>query len=241
MAKTVLLIDEDTDSGRIWAEVLRQRGIDVSIASSERESTRIRETTNLDLIVLNSHGRQHDTLALVRALVQHFSVPILFFTTRHEIDDLIEGYRAGADECVATPVDPRLFVAKVQAWLRHAWTINVEALDIIRRGPVELNGQQRTVATPTGAPVRLTNLEFRVLHMLMSHYGRVVETDALIEKVWGYREGDGANLLKNVIYRLRQKVEPDPAHPRYIRQTAGGYLFRTGTTGMLRVSSSQPT
>ena len=240
MAKTILLIDEDAEGGQIWSEVLRQRGLEVRLASSEREVSRLRESAPPDLVVLNAHARHADALALVRTLAEQLSVPLLFFTPRRETDDLLDAYRVGADECISTPIDPRLFVAKIQAWLRHAWTINVEALDIIRRGPVELNGQQRTVLTPSGAPVRLSNLEFRVLHLLMSHYGRVVDTPVLIDHIWGDSEGDGHNMLKNVIYRLRQKIESDPSHPRYIRQTQGGYIFRTGTTGMLRLTALDP-
>jgi DNA-binding response OmpR family regulator len=153
---------------------------------------------------------------------------------------LLAAYEAGVDEYVALPIGPRLFLAKVTAWLRRSWTVSASALDALHVGPVQLDGKKREVVAPSGRAIKLSNLEFRVLHFLMSHYGQVVETDLLVERVWGYTESEGASLVKNVVYRLRQKIEPDPSHPRFIRQVAGlGYIFRTGQTGLLPSRSPQ--
>ena len=81
--------------------------------------------------------------------------------------------------------------------------------------------------TAAGSPVNLTNLEFRLLHCLMGHHGQVLGPGVIVDHVWGYAGGGDNTALKNVIYRLRRKIEPDPAQPRYIATVAGeGYVFQ---------------
>jgi DNA-binding response OmpR family regulator len=82
------------------------------------------------------------------------------------------------------------------------------------------------VTTEDGLAVGLTNLEFRVLHLLMSHPGQVLPAGLIVDRVWGYAGGGDSVLLKNVIYRLRRKIEPDAGEPRYLQTVAGeGYVF----------------
>jgi DNA-binding response OmpR family regulator len=79
-----------------------------------------------------------------------------------------------------------------------------------------------------GSAVKLTNLEFRLLHLLMAHPGQVLEAGVIIDRVWGYPDTGDSVLLKNLVYRLRQKVEPEPGEPRYIGTVAGvGYAFQS--------------
>jgi two-component system, OmpR family, KDP operon response regulator KdpE len=238
MAKCVLLVNDDPETGSIWAHALRQRQLDVDLVGTSAEAFAARKLNVYDLIIINVDTPQLDGIGLVKELRTEGIVPILLFAYRSDEEYLLEAYKAGVDEYVCKPVGPRLFLAKVTAWLRRSWTVSADALDALRVGPVRLDGKKREVVAPSGQAIKLSNLEFRVLHFLMSHYGQVVETAVLVERVWGYTESEGANLLKNVIYRLRQKLEPDPGHPRYIRQTAGGYMFKTGTTAVLRLTSS---
>ena len=85
---------------------------------------------------------------------------------------------------------------------------------------------RRTVMTPGGSVVKLTNLESRLLHLLMSHPNQVLPSEVIVERVWGYVGNGESSLLKNVVYRLRSKLEPDPRQPAYIHTVAGeGYMF----------------
>ena len=241
MAKLVLMVDDDNEIGQIWAHALRQRQLAVVLVTSANQALSAREVNIFDLVIINAHTPQLDGIDLVQKLRAMGVVPILLFTPRSDEEFLLKAYAAGVDECVATPIGPRLFLAKIMAWLRRSWTVSVENMGMLQVGPVRLDGAQRMALTPAGTSVKLTNLEFRVLYLLMSHYGQVLDTDTVIERVWGFTDTDGSNLLKNVVYRLRKKIEPDPAHPRYIRQVAGaGYTFKTGTTSRLRPIVTPP-
>ncbi len=94
-------------------------------------------------------------------------------------------------------------------------------------GDLRLAPARREVITTTGSAVKLTNLEFRLLHLLMSHPGQVLGSNLIIDRVWGYTGGGDTVLLKNLVYCLRRKIEPDPSQPRYIQTVAGeGYSFQ---------------
>ena len=235
MAKSVLLVNDDSETGSIWAHALRQRQLDVELVSTREQAYAARGLNVYDLVIINVYTTELDGIGLVKELRTQGVTPILLFTYRSDEEHLLAAYHAGVDEYVCMPIGPRLFLAKVNAWLRRSWTVSADALDVLRVGPMQLDGKKREVVAPSGKAIKLSTLEFRVLHFLMSHYGQVVETDVLVERVWGYTESEGASLVKNVIYRLRQKIEADPSHPRYIRQVSGlGYVFRTGSTGSLR-------
>jgi len=91
---------------------------------------------------------------------------------------------------------------------------------------VQLNPEKRTVHLADGSEVNLTNLEFRLLYCLMSNQGRVVPTETIVEKVWGYSGESDYRLVKGLVRRLRRKVEPDRKAPRYIKTIPGvGYAF----------------
>jgi DNA-binding response OmpR family regulator len=138
---------------------------------------------------------------------------------------MVEAYEAGADECIAKPIGLRLGVAKVRAWLRRSWTVPTEALTSLEAGGLRLDPDKRHLELPGGGEIGLTNLELRLLHLLMSHPGQVLGPEVIVDRVWGFESADSA-VLKNMVYRLRRKIEPDPAHPRYLRTAAGGYVFQ---------------
>lgn len=101
-----------------------------------------------------------------------------------------------------------------------------ESLDIVHAGGLHLDPTRRLVINENKETFKLTNLEFRLLHLLMLHPGWVFRTEDIIQKVWGYYGNGDSNLLKNVVYRLRRKIDPDPGNPRYIHTEAGlGYKF----------------
>ncbi|MCB9446528.1 MAG: response regulator transcription factor [Ardenticatenaceae bacterium] len=101
-------------------------------------------------------------------------------------------------------------------------------MDTLQIGSFQLDPVQRQLTISHGNIVKLTNLEFRLLHLLMSHQNKVLEPNYIVECVWGY-SGDGDNvLLKNVVYRLRRKIETDSSQPRYLRTVTGkGYVFQS--------------
>lgn len=221
----VLLISNDCESAAVWAYVLRRIGLDVTLANSTGEGLRLWRQGQFDLILVDVCDSASDHIELVRQLCAEAVNPVLLLTSTHDEAYVLRAYRAGVDECVVKPISPALFLAKVRAWLRRAWTVRTSALDGLCMGPLCLVPLERAVLLPDGTKVRLTNLEFRVLHLLMSHPNQTLPAEVIVERVWGYREEGGA-LLKNVIYRLRRKIELTPGQLRYLHTgPTGGYRF----------------
>jgi two-component system response regulator VicR len=227
MTAKVLLVSDDLGTGRAWGYSLKQGGVRSVLTGSCEEALALWAEDGFDLVVIDMQKSRLDGVTLCQQLRRQAVIPILLLTAQGDEAHVLEAYEAGVSECVVKPVSPALFLAKVQAWLCFSWTVVTEALDGLHVGGFSLDPAQRRVIVPPGNPIKLSNLEFRVLYLLMNHRGRALETDVIVERVWGYQAEDGAILLKNVIYRLRQKLEPDPARPRYIATVPGvGYVFQ---------------
>ena len=227
IAARILVISEDAEIARIWAYSLEQYGLLASHAELGDAAFLKWAEVYPDLMIVDSRAWQMEDIAFCRKLRQETVAPILLFTSQNDEYYLLEAYQAGVDEVVPQPISPRLFIAKVQAWLRRARSVPSVVLDDLHAGGFRLDEDRRLLTFPDSSSIRLTHLEARLLYLLMSHPNQVQETAALIERVWGhYGEGDGA-LLKNLIYRLRRKIEDDPAHSKYLITEGNlGYLFR---------------
>jgi len=223
----MLLVSDGPGMRDSWVYALRQKGVDVIVADSAAEALGCWAEGTFDLVAIDVCTSQLDGVGLCRQLRPEAANPILLFIPSASDSRILEAYQAGVDECVVKPISPSLFLAKARAWLRHSWTLPSEALDGLRIGDVALDPARREVVTSTRRAVRLTNLEFRLLHLLMTHRGQALAPGVIIGRVWGYADGGDNTALKNVIYRLRRKIEPDPANTRYIQTVPGeGYLFQ---------------
>ncbi len=220
----ILLVTDDVDSGRVWTYSLRHRGLEVVLIGSIQDAMRHEQARSCNFIVVDVHATRPDNLHLCRELRSHVSVPILLFTAQGDESFLLDAYRAGVDECMVKPVSPALFAARVNVWLRRSGV--PRGLERgLRVRDLQLHEDRRTVVAGQGQPVRLTRLEFRLLRVLMSNPGRVLSAEELIDRVWGYGGSGNAGMLKNLVYRLRHKIEPDPARPSYV-QTEPGFGYR---------------
>jgi len=226
----LLLVSDDPEAGRIWAHVLGQRRLEITAARSVEDALkRWAKEGGFDLVVIDAYTCQLDGIGLCRRLRSEAIAPILLFTTTSDEAYILEAYRAGVDECVVKPVSPSLFLAKVNAWLRLSWAVAADTLEGLRAGNLCLDPTRREVKNGSGSAVRLTNLEFRLLYLLMSHHSRILESATIVDRVWGYTDCDESVLLKNAVYRLRRKIEDNPGQPRYIQTVAGiGYVFEPG-------------
>lgn len=222
-----LIISDDNEAAQIWGYILSLRGIEASsMASADSDSTGKRPEFAHDLIIIDRSSSQMDVTRLTRHTRTEATVPILILLPSDNENMMLEAYEAGADEVIAKPVSARVFMAKVTAWLRRSWTVPTSMLSSFQVGDLRLDPSQRQLVTSTGASVKLTSLEFRLLHLLMSHPNQVLESALIIDRVWGAMGGGDGVLLKNLIYRLRRKIEPDPGQPRYIQAILGeGYIF----------------
>jgi DNA-binding response OmpR family regulator len=224
-AKTLIIYD-DAESGLAWSGALKAAGIDAVTTHICPDTFTFWSEILPDLIVIEDFDGDPEELALCVRLRRETTVPILLLTAQPDEAFHLRAYRSGVDECIAVPVNPLLFVAKVQAWLRRTLTLPTTTLDTIGVGGFQLEPARRRLTTESGHTLRLTNLELRLLLVLMSSPGRAVDQVALIERVWGPYGGGDAVMLKNVVYRLRRKLEPEPHRPRHlltVDQT--GYRF----------------
>jgi two-component system response regulator RegX3 len=226
ISTNVLLVSDDPETAQIWAYALSKRGLGVALVGSAQEAVDRQAKEVFDLIVIDVQTLQLDGIDLCWRLRAEAIVPILLFTPRRDEAYALKAYEAGVDEYIVMPISPALFLAKVSAWLRRSWTVAAEALNTLQAGKFQLDPVRRQAVTASGAVVRLTNLEFRLLHFLLCHQGLVLETDVIVDRVWGYTSIGDSVLLKNLIYRLRRKIEPDPSRPHHIQTVAGvGYTF----------------
>jgi two-component system response regulator MtrA len=222
----VLLASDDAEAASFWAFGLRHTGLDTTVVGSAAEALTAWERGAFDLIVIDVCGPALDGIKLTGHLRQQAANPILLFTPTRDEQYALDAYQAGIDECIIKPVSPSLFLAKVRAWLRRSRSVPARALVSLTFGPLRLEPEHQELLHESGSVIKLTNLEFRVLYLLMSRDGEVLSRDLIMERVWGFSTDSDAALLKNVIYRLRRKIEPDPEHPHYLR-TVGkqGYTF----------------
>ena len=164
-------------------------------------------------------------IGLIAELREEAVLPILMLTSNHADTVMLEAYEAGADECILKPIHPLVFEAKLKAWLRHTSNVPVEVLNTLRVNDLQLIPSDRTVILDDREPIHLTTLELRLLYYLMGRPGRTLTVDELCQHVWRQNQGDAAT-LKNLVYRLRRKIETDPAHPNLVYTVAGvGYQF----------------
>lgn len=226
-AAKILLVSDDPTTARTWAFLFSQKGLLTEIAHTAAEALVVWERDPFDLVVIDVQTPALDGIELCRQLRLVAINPILLLPLQAEETYLLSAYEAGVDDCLLKPVSPRLLLAKVLAWQRRAWTVPTEALDSLRAAGVHLDPARRELVTASGTAIKLTNLEFRLLHLLMSHPGCPIDSNLIVERVWGYEgNGEGA-LLKNLVYRVRRKIEPDPGHPHYLQMVAGeGYVFQ---------------
>jgi DNA-binding response OmpR family regulator len=225
----VLIISDEPSTAAIWGFSLNQVGFQVTLIGISDSILEVCMEVLPDLIIIEDFNKEVEEIGLCRQLRRETAVPILYLTGKTDEAFQIQVYKVGADECITFPITPRLFQAKVEAWLRRTMSIPLAALKEVECGELRLNADKRWLRLPADKLVKLTNLETRLLYLLMSHPGQVFETDEIVNKVWGYwGEGD-KSLLKNLVYRLRRKMEPDLEHPRWVVTVKDrGYAFENG-------------
>ena len=153
----------------------------------------------------------------------------MMLTARGEEEDLVRALELGADDYLTKPFSPRTLLARVQALLRRA---GLEAGSAMHVGAFNLDLEAHSLRMDEAAPVKLTKLETRLLQILIANAGHVVGTERLLTHVWGHRGSGDRQLLKQLVHRLRQKIEEDPAEPRYLQTESGaGYRLAGAGTG----------
>jgi len=216
----ILVADDDADLLELIAFTLGNAGYLVVRAADGPTALKrfAEESADLALLDVNMPGMSgFDVCAAIRAQSR---VPVMMLTVRGEEEDLVRALGMGADDYMTKPFSPRTLLARVKALLRRA---GMETSAPLAAGRVHLDADEHTVRIGEGAPVHLTKLELRLLQTLLASAGRTVAADRLLVQVWGHRSNGDRQLLKQLVHRLRQKIEPDPAAPTLLRTAATGY------------------
>jgi DNA-binding response OmpR family regulator len=216
----VLIADDDADLRELIAFTLAQAGFLVVKAADGLAAVRRFEEESADLVVLDINMPGLSGFQVCEAIRARSRVPVMMLTVRGEEEDLVRALGLGADDYLTKPFSPRTLLARIKALLRRA---GMESASPLAVGRVALDLGEHTVRIADGAAVRLTKLELRLLQMLLAHAGHTVSSDRLLVQVWGHRSGGDRQLLKQLVHRLRQKIEADPAAPALLRTAAAGY------------------
>ena len=223
-APKVLIVSNQQTTGPLWAFSLQQQKLQVVLESEPSNTLARWEKEIPDLIILDINLPEAGTLELIRGMRAEMLIPIILLTPYRSEEFLLEAYQAGVDDCMIKPVSPSLFQAKIKVWLRRSGSISSAILNPLKVGPLQLFPSEKLILLKNGSAAPLTNLELRLLYCLMSQPGQIVTIEELNQRVWGYTGEVDNTMLKNVVYRLRRKIEADPANPLIIQTVVGtGY------------------
>jgi DNA-binding response OmpR family regulator len=217
----ILTVDDDADLLALVGFALTQAGYAVVKATDAPEALRVFDAEAPDLVILDINLPSGSGFDVCRAIRQRAKTPVMMLTVRGEESDLVRALELGADDYLTKPFSPRTLLARIRALLRRA---GMETGGPMTAGPLSLDLEGLSLAIADAPPVRLTKLEARLLQILMANAGHVVGTERLLVHVWGRRGSGDRQLLKQLVHRLRHKIEADPADPRYLTTESGaGY------------------
>ena len=219
----LLVVDDDADLLALVGFALTQAGFTVVKAIDAPSGVRTFTSESPDLAILDINLPGGSGFDVCEAIRKNSRIPIMMLTARGEEEDLVKALDLGADDYLTKPFSPRTLLARVRALLRRA---GLEASGAMTAGSLSLDLEAHSLRLGDAAPVKLTKLETRLLQILMANAGHVVGTERLLTHVWGHRGSGDRQLLKQLVHRLRQKIEDDPATPQHLRTESGaGYAL----------------
>lgn len=218
-----LIVDDDLVLSDVIAFTLRREGYAIMAAYDGLQALQMWREYAPAIIILDWELPHLSGLEVCQKIRSQSSTPIIMLTVRDSDEDIVQALGAGADDYITKPFSPSQFVARVQAVLRRAGQ-QVPLRRLVGKG-FTLNADMKQLERNGEQPIRLTRLEYRLLEALMVNRGQVLPTNMLIDRIWGSTQADNA-MLKQLVYRLRRKIEPDPTNPKYVQAVPGiGYTL----------------
>jgi DNA-binding response OmpR family regulator len=223
----IFVVEDDSDISRLVRHHLEAAGYRVRSYSTTHAVLADALKARPALMLLDIMVPGGDGIELCRQVRQSGQVlgatPIVFLTARTSEADRIRGLETGADDYITKPFSPRELVARVKAVLRRCEA--PLAPGVIRAGDLEIDSMAMTL-TVRGSVITATATEFRLLHYLAQHAGRVFTRDQILDAVWRETTFVSPRSVDVYVRKLRSKIELDPEHPRYLRTVRGaGYRF----------------
>ena len=222
---TILVVDDDVRMQRLLRVNLERAGYTVTTTDNGAVALESVELAAPDLIILDVMMPLMDGLTCLTRLREFSEVPVILLTAKGEERDKVQGLDLGADDYLTKPFGPAELLARVRAVLRRKTPATEPEASVLTVGDLTLNLARRRVLRQ-GEEIRLTPTEYKLLYELATHRGRVLLHGELLARVWGPEYCDAVDYLWTYVRYLRNKLEVDPAHPRYILSEPGvGYFL----------------
>ena len=221
----VLVVEDEESFSDVLSFMLGREGFEVAVAATGPDALAHFDRAGADIVLLDLMLPGLPGTEVCRALRSRSNVPIIMLTAKDSEIDKVVGLELGADDYVTKPYSARELVARIRAVLRrHGDPADAPSVeDVLEAGPVRMD-VERHVVVVDGEPVPLPLKEFDLLEYLMRNAGRVLTRGQLIDRVWGSDYVGDTKTLDVHVKRLRAKVEPDPANPKYLLTVRGlGY------------------
>jgi two-component system KDP operon response regulator KdpE len=220
----VLVVEDELPVRRFLRAALAGHGYRVVEAGTVAEAEQLAPGHNPDVFLLDLGLPDGDGIALTRRLREWSRAPIVVLSARGREEDKVNALDAGADDYLTKPFGVNELLARLRVALRHA-NASAEPGAILETGPLRIDLARREV-TSSGAPVRLTPTEYRVLALLARHAGKVLTHRQILREVWGPNATE-AHYVRVQVAEIRKKIEADAARPRLLVTEPGvGYRLR---------------
>lgn len=218
----VLIVDDDLALADILSFTMRRAGYEVAQAFDGEMALEHWRCDAPDLILLDLNLPKMSGFKVCQKIRSQSDVPIIILSVRDEEDDIIKGLKYGADDYILKPFSPRQVIARAEAVLRRARQADVQP-DMFAAGGIILCPARNELLQDEQVLTHLTRLECRLLEILLRNSGQVVPAELLIDRIWGTGGGDRV-MLKQLVYRLRHKLQAVPSLPVHLETIPGvGY------------------
>lgn len=226
MSKTILIVDDEKNIANILEFNLRKEGFNTIIANDGESAVDIAYDKNPDLILLDIMLPKLDGFSVCKKVRKDLNTPIIMLTAKEDEVDKVLGLELGADDYMTKPFSPRELMARIKANLRRTEMTDTIQNEVLRFGNITIDCTSYEVKLKNKV-IDITLREFELLKFLAQRKGQVFTRECLLEKVWGYEYFGDVRTVDVTVRRIREKIEQDPANPKYILTKRGvGYYFR---------------
>ena len=231
-----MIVDDEPRYLKLLRFNLEQSGYQVVMAATGEEAIKAAASSNLGLVLLDLRLPDSDGYEVCQRIREFSTAPIIMVTARAEVVDKVRGLKVGADDYITKPFSADELLARVETVLRRSHPPSLlMSSPRLTIGELVIDFAQRKV-TAEGQEVMLSPVEYRLLHCLATNAGRVMTPEEIQERVWGSEYREYYEGLRAHIHRLRQKIEKDPEHPKYIITRHGvGYMLDLDMTRTAKV------
>lgn len=219
------MLADDPDIRDFVIYSLRRAGLTITTKSDLNSIVDGWSESGANLIVVQSNTPA-ELLSQIKELRRAVSVPLILLLEEPQERQIASLLNVGADLVLSLPVGPTILAAYAHSLLRRVGRRLSFALPVLDLGEVALDPSTREVKVGDDPPKRLTQMEFRLLYLLMTHRGEVLPTEVIVDHIWGYTEPSSRELVRGLVSRVRTKVERETPKSKYIHTIPGvGYLF----------------